>query len=160
MAVDIFLKIDGISGESKDSSHSGEIDIRNWRWGMSQSGSMHRGGGGGSGKVHIQDISFTHWVDKASGNLMLYCANGKHIPKAVLVVRKAGESALEYFKVTMSDCIITSVSSGGSGGDDLISEDFTINFAKVKVEYQEQQADGSGKPGPEFSWDIQKNTAA
>lgn len=160
MAVDMYLKIEGIAGESKDSEHEGEIDIISWAWGMSQSGSMHRGGGGGSGKVSFQDVTFTHYVDKATGNLMLYCANGKHIPEAVLVVRKAGETALEYFKITMTDCIITTVSSGGSDDQDKLKEDFSINFAKVKVEYQEQASDGSGTPGPEFGWDIEKNIAA
>lgn len=160
MAFDMFLKIDGIDGESQDDSHAGEIDILSWSWGMSQSGSMHRGGGGGAGKVDIQDISCTHLVDNATGNLMLYCANGKHIPEAVLVVRKAGETQLEYFKITMTDLIITSVSSGGDHGSDLLTENFTMNFAKVKVEYMQQAKDGSGTAGPEFGWNIEKNIAA
>jgi type VI secretion system secreted protein Hcp len=160
MAVDMFIKIEGIDGESKDSAHEGEIDVLAWSWGMSQSGSMHGGGGGGSGKVSIQDLSFTHYIDKSTGNLMLYCANGKHIPECVMVVRKAGESPLEYVVMTMTDCLVTSVSTGGSGGEDRLTENVTLNFAQVKVEYQEQAADGSGSPGPEFSWNIEKNEAA
>lgn len=160
MAVDMFIKMEGIDGESKDSAHEGEVDVLAWSWGMSQSGSMHMGGGGGSGKVNVQDLSFTHYIDKASGNLMLYCANGKHIPECKLVVRKSGESPLEYVVITMKRCLITSVSTGGSGGEDRLTENVTINFAEVKVEYQEQADDGSGSPGPEFGWNIEKNEAA
>ncbi len=157
MAVDMFLKLEGIDGEAKDDKHAGEIDILAWSWGMSQSGSMHHGGGGGAGKVNMQDLSFTHYLDKSSGNLMLYCAKGAHIPEATLVVRKAGDEALEYVVITMKKCLITSVSTGGSGGEDRLTENCSINFAEVKVEYQEQKDDGSGEPGPEFGWDMEKN---
>lgn len=159
MAVDMFLKLEGIEGESHDDKHTSEIDILAWSWGMSQSGSMHQGGGGGAGKVNVQDLSFTHYFDKASGNLMLYCAKGSHIPEAKLVVRKAGDEALEYIVITMKRCIITSLSTGGSGGEDRLTENCSINFAEVKVEYQEQKPDGSGSPGPEFGWNMEKNVS-
>ncbi len=159
MAVDMFIKFDGIDGEAKDKTHAKEVDVLAWSWGMSQSGSMHMGGGGGAGKVAVQDLSFTHYVDRASGNLMLYCSNGKHIPTSTLVVRKAGENPLEYIKITMTDCLVTSVSTGGSGGEDRLTENVTLNFAKVKVEYQEQKADGTGEAGPEYAWNIAENVA-
>lgn len=160
MAVDIFLKIEGIDGESKDSAHTDEIDVLAWSWGMSQSGTFHVGGGGGAGKANFQDLSFTHYHDKASPNLKLYCANGKHIPEAKLTVRKAGENPLEYIIITMKKCMITSVSSGGSGGEDRLTENATINFAEVKEEYMVQQDDGSGSAGPEFGWNIEGNVKA
>ncbi|HDS5282244.1 TPA: type VI secretion system receptor/chaperone Hcp, partial [Escherichia coli] len=55
MAVDMFIKIGDVKGESKDKTHAEEIDVLAWSWGMSQSGSMHMGGGGGAGKVNVQD---------------------------------------------------------------------------------------------------------
>src|ERR1700704_5685866 len=79
MAVDIFLDIEGIKGESKDSKHKDTIDVLSWSWGMSQSGTAHMGGGAGAGKVSVQDINFTHYLDKSSPTLMLHCCNGKHI---------------------------------------------------------------------------------
>ena len=94
MAVDIFIKIGDIKGESMDKAHKDEIDVLNWSWGMSQSGNMHVGGGGGAGKVNIQDLSLTKYVDKASPNLMMHCASGKHIDKVTLTVRKAGGELL------------------------------------------------------------------
>jgi len=90
MAVDMFIKIGDVKGESKDKTHGDEIDVLAWSWGMSQSGSMHVGGGGGAGKVNIQDLSLTKYVDKSSPNLMMACSSGKHYPEAKLTIRKGG----------------------------------------------------------------------
>jgi len=158
MALDMFIKIKGIDGESKDHKHAGEIDVLAWSWGMSQAGSFHVGGGGGAGKVNVQDLSFTKWVDKASPILMLHCSNGKHIDEATLTVRKAGDTPLEYVIITMSKVMVTQVSTGGSGGEDRLTENVTLNFAKVKVDYQ-QQNDKGGKEGGAitYKWDIEAN---
>ncbi|WP_374513303.1 Hcp family type VI secretion system effector [Niveibacterium sp.] len=160
MAVDMFMKIKGIDGESTDKSHKKEIDVLAWSWGMSQSGTTHMGGGGGSGKVSVQDISFTKWVDASTHALMLSCCNGEHHDEAVLVVRKAGKDPLEYIKITMNEVIITSVSTGGSGGEDRLTENVTLNFAKVKFEYQPQNEKGGPDGGPKIvGWNIAENVA-
>jgi type VI secretion system secreted protein Hcp len=157
MAVDMFIKIKDIDGESKDSKHGKEIDVLAWSWGMSQSGTFHGGGGGGAGKVNIQDLSFTKYVDKSSPKLMLYCSNGKHIPEALLTVRKAGENPLEYLKIKLEQLLVSSISTGGSGGEDRLTENITLNFGKVTLDYSEQKADGSGHPAVTYSWDIEAN---
>ncbi len=157
MAVDMFIKIGDVKGESRDKTHKEEIDVLAWSWGMSNSGSAHTGGGAGAGKVNVQDLSFTKWIDKASPTLMLSCCNGKHYDSATLVVRKAGEKPLEYLTVTMSEVLITSVSTGGSGGEDRLTENVTLNFAKVKVDYKEQKADGSTGATPSMTFNIAEN---
>ena len=158
MAVDMFIKIDGIKGESKDSKHKGEIDVLAWSWGLSNSGTFHMGGGGGAGKANVQDLSFTHFVDTASPNLALACCNGKHFEEAVLTVRKAGEKPLDYLMLTMNDIIITSVSPGGASGDELITENVTLNFAKYTLSYQPQDNKGAKAGGAvEIEYDIAKN---
>ena len=157
MAVDMFLKLEGVDGESVDSAHKGEIDVLAWSWGVSQSGTMHMGGGGGSGKASFQDVSVTKYVDVGSPTLMLYCANGKHIPKGTIIVRKAGEKPLEYIKIDMEDIIVSSVSTGGSGGEDRLTENVTLNFAKVKVEYTSQKKDGSKDKTIPMGWNIEEN---
>ena len=158
MAVDMFLKIDGVDGESRDADHKDEIDILAWSWGLSQSGTTHMGGGGGAGKVSVQDISITKWVDKSSPNLLKYCCNGKHFKEALLTVRKAGEKPLEYIKIKLEELIISSVSTGGSGGEDRLTENCTLNFAKVAYEYQPQKDDGSKDGGAiPMGWNIAEN---
>ena len=157
MAVDMFLKLDDVKGESVDSKHKDEIDVLAWSWGMSQSGTTHQGGGGGAGKVSVQDLSITKHIDKASPNLQLSCCNGKHFKEALLSVRKAGEKPLEYLKITMKEVLISSVSTGGSGGEDRLTENVTLNFAEFKTEYTPQKPDGSGDAAVEAGFNIAEN---
>ncbi len=157
MAVDMFLKIDGVTGESRDSVHAGEIDVLAWSWGASNSGSAHVGGGAGAGKVNVQDLSFTKYIDVSSPDLFLACASGQHYDSAILTVRKAGTTPLEYLKITMTEVMITSVSTGGSGGEDRLTENVTLNFAKVQIDYEEQTATGAPGATPSAGWDIAQN---
>jgi len=76
----------------------------------------------------------------------------------VLVVRKSGENPLEYMTITMQDLIITSVSTGGAGGEDRLTENVTLNFAKVQVQYKEQNAKGAVGDQPTMGWDVAQNT--
>jgi type VI secretion system secreted protein Hcp len=157
MAVDYFLKLGDIKGESLDSKHKGEIDIESWSWGATQSGSMHIAGGGGTGKVSMQDFHITKKLDSSSPKLMLACANGKHYDKALVTCRKAGEKPLEVLKITLSDVLISSYQGGGSQGDIIPVEQVALNFAKIQFEYTPQKPDGSGDAAIEAAWDIKQN---
>lgn len=121
MAMDQFIKIGDLKGEAQDKAHKDEIDVLAWSWGLSNSGTSHMGSGSGGGKVSVQDLSMTKYIDKSSPDLMLACCNGKHYPEAKLVVRKAGEQPLEYLIITMTDVMVTAVSTGGSGGEDRLN---------------------------------------
>ena len=157
MAMDMFLKIDTIEGESADAKHKAEIDLLAWSWGASNSGTFGAGGGGGAGKVQMQDFSFTHYMDKASPKLQLACWNGSHIPKAVLTMRKAGGTQNDYLKYTFTDLLVSSASTGGSGGEDRLTENVTLNFAKIEMEYSEQKKDGTMQAAAKVGWDLTKN---
>lgn len=158
MAQDIFIKIGKIKGEAKDKSHKEEIDVLAWSWGASQSGSFHVGGGGGAGKANFQDISFTKYLDASSPELLKALATGEHIDEAVLTVRKAGKSPLEYYKITMRKLLISSYSTGGSGGEDRLTENVTLNFADFTVDYVSQD-DKTGGAGDNYScsFNIEEN---
>jgi type VI secretion system secreted protein Hcp len=138
-AVDYFLKIDGIQGESKDDRHKDEIDIESFSWGETQSGTFAAGGGGGAGKVSMQDFHFTMPVNKASPALFLACAQGNHIKNAILTCRKGGRE--EFMKVTMNDVLVSSFQMGGAGGV-VPTDQISLNFAMIEVEYKEQDATG------------------
>src|SRR3954454_5241523 len=135
---DMFLKLEGIEGESQDEKHPNEIEIQSFSWGMTQSGSFGTGTGGGVNKVNIQDISFSKYTDKATPKLMKFCAGGKHIDSGILTIRKAsGDEALEYETITFTNVLVSSVQQGGGGGG-LPTESFSLNFEQVKLEYTPQ----------------------
>jgi len=160
MAFDSFIKIDGIKGEAADSKHKEEIEVFSFSWGESQSGSHVTGGGGGAGKVSVQDFHFTKKTDKASGNLMSFCATGKHIKEVNFAVRKAGGEQLDFLKIKFTDVLVSSYQTSGSSDskDDVPMESISLNFTKIEYDYQEQGADGKAKGGPvKGSWNVKTN---
>jgi type VI secretion system secreted protein Hcp len=159
-AADFFLKLDGIDGESADSKHKGEIDLESWSWGEAQTGTHAGGGGGGAGKVSMQDFHFVMKVNKASPKLMLACASGEHIKKAVLTCRKAGKEQQEFLKITMSELLVSSYQTGGSGHSDIVPTDqIALNFAKIEFEYKEQKPDGTLGGAVKGGYDLKQNKA-
>lgn len=140
-AVDYFLKIEGIEGESSDDRHKGEIEILSFSWGVTNTGSHSGGGGGGAGKASFSDISFMGSVSKASPKLMLACATGQHIPRAVLTCRKTGGDGQTFYKITLSDVMVSSYASSG-GTEDPPSDALSLNFTKIEFEYITMDATG------------------
>ena len=160
MAVDMFLKLGDIKGESRDSKHKESIDVLSWSWGMSQTGTTHLGTGGGSGKVSVHDVAITKFVDSASPNLMLACCTGKHYDKALLTVRKAGDKPVEYLKLTLKEVLVSSYQTGGIGSDDRMTENVSLNFAEFKAEYTPQDKTGAGGAAIEAGYKIAENVKA
>jgi len=144
MATDMFLKIDGMEGESTDDKHKNEIEVLSWSWGETQTGVHSFGAGGGAGKVNMQDFHFVMKVNKASPKLFLACATGEHIKKAILTCRKAGGTQQEFLKWTFTDLLVSSYQTGGaSHSDELPTDQISLNYAQAEVEYKEQKADGT-----------------
>jgi type VI secretion system secreted protein Hcp len=157
MAVDMFMKIDDIKGESIDSKHKDENEVLSWSRSKPPPGTSHSGAGGGAGKVKVEDLSFTKHTDLSTPNLKKLCCSGKHFQKATLTVRKAGGEALDYIKLELSDGLISSVSTGATKGDDRLTETITLNFAAFKYEYTPQDAKGVGGGAVPAQWNIAKN---
>ena len=157
MASDIFAKIGDIKGESLDDKHKDEVELLAWSWGVTQSGTMAFGGGGGEGKASFNDFNFTHFVDKSSPVLMKSCATGEHIKEATITVRKAGKDQQEFLIIKMNDIIITSVNPSGAGDGAATAENVALQCAKVDLEYKPQKADGSLDAGLHFKYDIKGN---
>jgi type VI secretion system secreted protein Hcp len=149
MAADIFAKIGDIKGESFDDKHKDEIEVLSYSWGVTNPGNVH---GGASGKATFQDLSITHHIDKASPALMRACATGEHLKEATITHRKAGKGQLEFLIIKMNDVIITGVTHTRDSNDS--SENVTMAFAKVDLEYRPQKADGSLDAGIHFKYDI------
>jgi type VI secretion system secreted protein Hcp len=154
MAVDYFLKLDGIKGESKDSKHRDEIDVQSWAFGLSQPATLATGGAS-TGKAQFQDLSFTKLTDQSSPVLFLKCANGAHIKDAVLTARKSGESQFEFLEIKLNDVLVSAYQTSASS--ELPTESISLNFAQIVYTYIPQNEDGSAAPAVRAGWDLRKN---
>jgi type VI secretion system secreted protein Hcp len=157
MAVDMFLRVDTLEGESEDHAHAKEIAILSWEWAASQTGTSGIGGGSGTGRVEHQDILIRKYVDRASPVLYFFCAKGEHIPTADLTVRKAGGEALEYLKIHLEDLMISSFVLGGDPKNDQVLETIRINFSRAAITYTQQVAAGGGDAAVTKGWDLKGN---
>ena len=166
MAVDIFLELTGVEGEAQDKTMKAKkaIDVTAFSWGVSQSGTTHMGKGGGSGKVNVGDIAITKYIDAASPTLLQFCCVGKHIDKGTLTVRKAGgdkdADPLTYIVIEFQELLVSSISTGGSGGEDRFMEQLSLNFREFHYKYELQAATGGSDASKEWKWDVAENASA
>jgi type VI secretion system secreted protein Hcp len=152
MPSDIFAKVGDINGESIDDKHKDEIEVQSYSWGVTNSGSMGAGTGGGAGKADFHDLTFVHNYDKASPILMQACTTGVHMKEATIFNRKAGKGQQEYLTIKMSDVIVTSVTHGASADTSHV-ENVGLSFAKVAIEYKPQKPDGTLDAAVKFAYD-------
>jgi type VI secretion system secreted protein Hcp len=155
MAMDMFIKIDGIEGESKDKAHRNEIEILSFSWGASNPTTIGTStGGAGAGKVSISSFNFMDHVQKSSPLLFLATARGQAIESAIVSVRKAGASA-DFYKATLSPVFVESVQHSGSEGgeDDTPTESVSLAFAKIDFEYRQQLPGGAFGEWVKGVWD-------
>ena len=132
-AVDMFLDIDNVQGESSDDAHAGEIDILAWSWGTYFNGRC----------TAIQDVSFTKYVDLSSPTLLMGQMMGQVYEKAILTVRKAGNTPVEYITIEFRNVYVSSISTGGSGGEDRLTENMSLNFESAEFAYTPQDDQGN-----------------
>ncbi|AHK19856.1 Hcp family type VI secretion system effector [Yersinia similis] len=166
--VDYFLHIEGVDGESPDQQYNGWIQVQAWQWAEENAGRWGLGGGGGSGKVEMKDFEFRMVSNKASPKLFLMCAIGEHIPQAKLVCRKSGQGQQDFLIVTFSNCLVSSFKTVGNmpiGKGDAVFTDtvlptdaISLNFARIEVEYKEQQPDGSMGAVIKAGYDLKLNS--
>jgi type VI secretion system secreted protein Hcp len=154
MAIEYFLKLDGITGEAAASKHSGEIEVMSWSWGASNPASMH-GTGLSAGKVSFADLSITKPTDKASAKLLELCCTGKHISKGTLTCSKStgDKNPADYLTIKLEEIAITSVQHGGSSGDDIGHESISFAFGKFTLDYKVQGKDGTLTAAGTTNWD-------
>jgi type VI secretion system secreted protein Hcp len=157
-AANMFLKLNGIDGESTDAKYGKQIEVLAWSWGASNSGTTHTGGGG-AGTTSVQDIAVTKNIDKTTPALILRTMNGKQIADGVLTVRsftvKGGE--YEALKIELKNILVTSVSTGGSAGQTTLTENISLNFGSFQLTYIPLVNDVPGTGIP-MRWNIAAGT--
>lgn len=160
MAVNAFLDIDGVEGESQQKGFEKKIEILDFSWGATQAATGHMGTGSGSGRANVQDINFSKMLDKTTPTLLQNLLIGTHYKRITLTLRKvSGAVQLNYVVFIMEDAMMTSYSTGaGQGSDDQVREHMSINFARIKMEYTLQDSKGAAIGKTTASWDISKGT--
>jgi type VI secretion system secreted protein Hcp len=138
--VDYFLKLDGITGESKDAKHRDEIDILSWSVGTTR---RDYSAGDDTASAHIKDIMATKYVDKASTQLFASYTTARRIKTLVITCRKGGKDQQEYLVFTCTDALVSSWEAEGSNGDKPEVETVTFSFRKIAINYWEQQDNGT-----------------
>ena len=160
-AVDMFVKIDGIDGESKDEKHEKWIDILSFSHGVSlPGGSLSVSTGRSAERATHGDFTMVKTIDKATPKLYLYCSNGQHIPSVKFELCRAGGDKETYMEYEMTDVIVSSVSTETTvqGGEALPIEEVSFRYGKIVWTYTEFDDTGKAKGQVESFFDVFTNT--
>jgi|SRR6185437_1780015 len=165
MAVDIFLVIPGVKGETTDSQFAKQfaIDVQSWNWGMAQAGGAQQGPGSGVGKVNVQDLTLTKTTDAATAPLMAACCAGTAYGTSastpvVLTMRKSGTTPLVYLQISLFNVTVSGVTPSTSSSNDTQTELISLHFGAFQVVYTPQKPDGSGGPSITMTWNVAGNS--
>lgn len=157
MAVDFFLKLDGINGEATDQNHKNEISLLSWSWGATQSTTVGSGGGSSAGKASVADLHIMKNYDAASVPLFKALLKGEHIANAVLTANKSGsaDGGKPFLKLTMTQVMVTSVQTSGSS--EIPTESVSLSYGTIKVEYSKQNDQGVLTAAGSVTYDLLQN---
>ncbi|QWA11546.1 type VI secretion system tube protein Hcp [Sodalis ligni] len=164
----LYLQVDGVTGEAKDSRHKGWIDVQTFRWQLRQPTEAGVGGGGGCGRLVVRDLEVFARMDKAMPTLMTLGAEGKRLKTVSVVMCKAGSEQDEYLHIILKTVMLSGIEIGTHSGDDgidggaLSKGDIGVIYrfspSLVEVNYHEQDENGSPGPQVTFNWDVKGNT--
>jgi type VI secretion system secreted protein Hcp len=153
---EMFLKLDGIEGESLDSVHGGEIEIKGWGWPTINNVRWDVNQGGQSTKVEVKDIELHKVCDKASVTLYQCCVTGKHIKSGTITCRKNdGDQKVEYLIVTLTDLMVTKVEWTGQGDAQALDETVCLSFAQFRLDYKVQNDTGTAAGAKSYQFNVQ-----
>jgi type VI secretion system secreted protein Hcp len=161
MAVDYFLKLDGVTGESTDQQHTGEIELASWSWGAHNPPNIgSQTGGAGTGRVTMKHIDCTAQMSKASTALFEFCSQGKHFQTGTITCRKAGGGQQNFLVVDLQEVYIAQYHTGGSAGGDVPYDHFSLAYGKISIDYLAQTPQGTTQSAGQKSFDLRSNIGA
>jgi type VI secretion system secreted protein Hcp len=163
MAIDVYLHIDGIKGESADDRHKDWIECKSVSWAVEQprSATSSTGGGHTAERCEHRDVVITKLADLASPILLQTCAAGRTIPKAKLEFMRADAQGerVKYFEIELDNVLIGAVSPSVSEGD-ILTEEVGFKFSKVRWKYTQQRISGGMGGNTSGGWDLAANRIA
>ncbi len=158
MAVEIFLRIDGVNGGSRNYYHKGWSDVVSWKWTLATLPAP------GETTLEVDRIQVIKRIGMDSPGIMSLLAEGRVVPKVELdmvpVVGKR-EAQQKLMGVVMEDVRIAGIATGGSADDAFFTEELTLRFQRVRFEYnQYSEATPDAASGAAetygFNWDAAK----
>jgi type VI secretion system secreted protein Hcp len=135
----MFLKVEGVTGESSDADHKGEIDVVSWSWGLQAS--LDASTGQASGRRRLSELQIVKRVDRSSPTLMDFVKTNKPVKNVTLTVRKAGKTPLKYFTIELKDARVTSVKTESVDAE--LVERVSLGFVEITVTYIQQDSTGA-----------------
>lgn len=160
MAIDVYMQIDGIKGESMDDKHKDWLECSSVTWGIHQprSATASTGGGHTAERAELSEITFTKLADLSSPILMQHCAMGKTIPKAKLEFMRADAQGerIKYFEIELENVLIGHIEPSIHPGD-ILTEHVGLKFSKVKWKYTQQKISGGSGGNTAGGWDLSAN---
>jgi type VI secretion system secreted protein Hcp len=161
VASDIFLKIDGVTGESTDQQHSGEIELASWNFDLDNPPNIgSQTSGAGTGRVKGDKIHCVAQMSKASPSLFEFCTQGKHFTTATLTCRKAGGAQQNFLVLTMDEVYIARYETSFANGNNEVPlpyDNFTLAVGKLTFDYLAQTPQGTTQSAGPHSWDFRSN---
>lgn len=163
MAIDVYLQIDGIKGESQDSAHQGWIELSSAHWGVTQpkSATASTGGGHTAERCEHRTLKLSKMADLASPILMQHCSMGKTIPKAKLEFMRADGDGkpVKYYQIELENVLIANIDQMIHGGS-ILHDEISLRFSKVKWSYLQQKIGGGAGGCTIGGWDLAANKVA
>ncbi len=161
-AVDLYLKLEGVTGESKDKDHKEEMELQSWSWGVSNQGYYGQGSGGAKGKGSVQEITVIKHVDQGSVECFKRCLVGHHFPTGKLTAYKAAGDGkrVPYLRIELKKVYVTGLNASGSGGEIVPTESMSLNFEEFKYIYKVQDDTGGEGKEIEFAYNLAQHQNA
>jgi type VI secretion system secreted protein Hcp len=158
-SADLFLKLDGIVGESLDKVHKDEIQVQSFSLGVSNTGSTQVGGGAGAGRANFQDMSLSATLYKASPALANSSPSRQRQTKPTLTFRTPGATsvAAEVYSVVLENVVVTSVSTAGNADETRPNETYSLNYGSIVWKYTPTLSNGSPGTSVTAGWNITQN---
>jgi type VI secretion system secreted protein Hcp len=157
MSFNLFLTVSGVTGESVQRAHEGQIELSSWNLGVHNHAMAGPGGGGKVGKAQWDELIVTMPTTAALPQLMGLCASGQHVEQAVLTAESVGDARFVWLRLTVSDVVVTSVGTAASSPDDLAEDEVALTFGSILLEKFSQNDDGTPGAPVTFAWSVRKN---
>lgn len=131
-ATDLYLNIAGIKGEATVKGYEGSTKLLAWSWGLSNSGAV----AGGAGKINLQDLSWTQYLDSSYIQLYAALTTSTQLGTATLDAVSTGAGGYNYFEAVFDGNYLSSLATGGSGGEDRFTANVSMTMSSITLRYR------------------------